>query len=189
MISSTQTNQPFTGDQHSASTYHQKALERLRANGLRITQARVKLLFALATSEQPLTIEELHAAVSSDCDVVTVYRCMIAFEDLDLVRRSYRHNGTTLYERNLGKTPRYRVVCKVTNRAENLDLATTKIISDAIETVEDALRARGYSSVSHLVEFFGINVTTLRKEAALQPAPLSERATNVDSPVRSEGSS
>lgn len=165
MISSTQTNQPFAGEKPKRelhpSAFLQTALERLRASGLRITQPRIKLLRALSESESPLTIDELHAQVKSECDLVTVYRCVLAFEDLQLVRRTYRYNGTTLYECDTGNGLPFRVMCKATNRVEELDPATTKDLAAAVQAITDTLRARGYSKVSHVVEFFGSDGTTL----------------------------
>lgn len=159
MIASTQTNHPLAGagkPTAKASPSIDLATAKLKAAGLRITQPRLAILGALSSHTQPTSIEQLHDDVGSDnCDLVTVYRCMAAFEDIGLVRRAFFHNGTALYEINLGQPTRYHVVCKTTNNVEELDAETAADLRRAIETVQEKLRARGYGDVGHIVEFFG----------------------------------
>ena len=81
---------------------------------------------------------------------------MAAFEDIGLVRRAFFHNGTALYEINLGQPTRYHVVCKTTNRVEELDAETSDELRRAIEAVQEKLRGHGYGEVGHIVEFFGV---------------------------------
>src|SRR5215216_1844252 len=159
MIASTQTNHPLSGNTKSVRTPTavELATSKLKAAGLRITQPRLAILAALGNRAQPTSIEQLHEDVGTDnCDLVTVYRCMAAFEDIGLVRRAFFHNGTALYEMNLGQPTRYHVVCKSTNRVEELDAATADDLRRTIESVQEKLRARGYGDVGHIVEFFGV---------------------------------
>ena len=78
--------------------------------------ATVAILAALIKAGRPTSIDLLHQDLGSkSCDIVTVYRCMAAFESIGLVRRAFLINGTSLYEINLGNPNRYHVVCKQTN--------------------------------------------------------------------------
>ena len=160
MIASTQTNHPLAGSNAAnapAPSPVEFATEKLKAAGLRITQPRLLLLAALSKRGQPATIEQLHAEVGAqNCDLVTVYRCMTAFEEIGLARRAFFHNGTALYEINLGEPPRYHVVCKTTNQVAELDRETSGELREAIEAVQKKLRAKGYGDVGHIVEFFGV---------------------------------
>jgi Fur family transcriptional regulator, ferric uptake regulator len=170
MIASTQTNYPLSGNQTTKSTRPPSAVElataKLKSAGLRITQPRLAILAALSTREQPTSIEQLHVEVGADnCDLVTVYRCMAAFEDIGLVRRAFFHNGTALYEMNLGQPARYHVVCKSTNRVDEIDAATADELRRSIEAVQEALRARGYGEVGHIVEFFAVAPQSSRTAA------------------------
>ena len=141
----------------AAQAYLEASLARLRSAGLRITRPRVKLLTQLSRSEAPMTVEELHrAAGTSDCDLVTVYRCLLTFENHDVVRRTYRQGGAVLYERKLGEPPRYRIVCRQTNEVEEIDAHAALHLEEAIRTVESTLRERGFEQVSHVLEFFGV---------------------------------
>lgn len=160
MIATTQTNQPLV-DAKSASAKAQTPLNlacaRLKAAGLRITQPRIAILTALIKRGQPTTIEQIHADLEAgSCDLVTVYRCLSAFEDIGLVRRSFYHNGTSLYALSLTDEHPYHVICKETNRVQEIDPATTAELRRNVEQIEQLLKARGYNNVTHVVEFFAL---------------------------------
>lgn len=143
--------------EEGSDAYVETAIARLRSAGLRITRSRVKLLTELSKRDEPISIEELHHSIGEkDCDLVTVYRCMSAFENHDVVRRSHRHGGATLYERKLGEPPRYRVVCRLTNGVEEIEPEAAIRLEEAIRQVERSLRKRGYSHVSHALEFSAV---------------------------------
>lgn len=164
MIASTQTNHPLVGhDLGPGPKPIETAIARLKSSGLRITQPRVAILESMLRLGQPASIEQIHNGLSdSSCDLVTAYRCLAVFEELNLVRRSFFHNGTSLYEINLGSTNRYHVICKASNRVEEIDPETTAELRRAVKQVEDTLKSRGYSEVSHMVEFFGTSVAPAR---------------------------
>lgn len=161
MISATQSNHPLAGVSATTSKDSvQDACDTLRKAGLRITRPRVALLNALVKHSEPVAIEPLHAELSSEsCDLVTVYRCLAAFERVGIVHRSFKHNGTSLYELQLTDRPKhYHIACKSCGKLEPVDYFP-------IEGVERVLRARGYSELSHLVEFFGICPACQQKTA------------------------
>jgi len=170
MIASTQTNHPLSGNGKIPSrnpSAVELATAKLKSAGLRITQPRLAILASLNKRAQPASIEQLHEDVGADnCDLVTVYRCMAAFEEIGLVRRAFFHNGTALYEINLGQPTRYHVVCKTTNNVEELDNEIADELRRAIDVVQEKLRARGYADVGHIVEFFGVTPQSSRIAAA-----------------------
>jgi Fur family ferric uptake transcriptional regulator len=167
MIASTQTNHPIVGVKDGKDhTPVEVACYKLKEAGLRITQPRVAILAALIKTGRPTSIDALHGELGpNSCDIVTVYRCMAAFESIGLVRRAFLINGTSLYEINLGDPNRYHVVCKQTNRVEELDSGSANELRRAVQTVEEALRAQGYTEVGHIVEFFGKSPSTSRSQA------------------------
>ena len=168
MISSTQTNHPLAGEVKASKEQAPVDLAcfKLKEAGLRITQPRVAILAALIKAGRPTSIDALHSELgASSCDIVTVYRCMAAFESIGLVRRAFLINGTSLYEINLGNPNRYHVVCKQTNSVEELDEASASELRRAVQVVEDALRSKGYAEVGHIVEFFGKSPATHRVSA------------------------
>ena len=160
MIATSQPNSPIADAKSTAAKAHSPlnaACARLKAAGLRITQPRIAIVSALANRGQPTTIEQIHADLESgSCDLVTVYRCLSAFEDIGLVRRSFFHNGTSLYALSLGEDNPYHVICKESNRMQEIDPQTTAELRRNVLQIEELLKARGYSNVTHVVEFFGV---------------------------------
>ena len=174
MIASTQTNSPLSGNgtSHARPTSQiELATARLKSAGLRVTQPRIAIVAALCRRETPTSIEQIHLDVGmAACDLVTVYRCMAAFEKIGLVSRAFFHNGTALFQLSLGRAERYHVVCKTTNRVDELDLETCAEIRRAIESVHEKLKARGYTNIGSIVEFFGVAPSAVRTSTPAFPA-------------------
>jgi Fur family ferric uptake transcriptional regulator len=158
MIASTQTNHPLASVKPPEAMPQASidvACSRLKAAGLRITQPRVAILEALIKRAQPASIEQIHGDLAnSACDLVTVYRCLAAFQEVGLVRLCYFHNGTSLYQIKLDTENPYHVVSKETNEVEELDAENAAELRTVIGRIQESLAARGYSEVSHLVQFF-----------------------------------
>lgn len=157
MIASTQTNHPLIGigKQTASNIPLNQAFAQLRRAGLRITQPRIAIISALLERSQPCSIEQIHNDLADgSCDLVTVYRCLAAFEEIGLVRRSFFHNGTSLYEMNLSGANRYHVVSKATRSVQPLDDESTEELRIAVQRIEERLRSKGFTNVSHVVEFF-----------------------------------
>ncbi len=132
------------------------ASARLKAAGLRITGPRTAILAELIRRGTPASIEQIHRGVRSGaCDLVTVYRCMEAFEGIGLARRVLSHGGTWLYAIELGGRPRFHVICRKTGRVDEIDAASAAEVHRALLAAEEKLRARGYTGTGHSAEFFG----------------------------------
>ena len=169
MIASTQTNHPLVEADAGgpAGTALERACTQLKSAGLRITRPRIAILQALFKRTRPASIEQIHEDLAdSACDLVTVYRCLAAFEELGLVRRCYFQNGTSLYQIQMGAEPEYHVVTKDTNVVESLDPALATELRTVIQKIETSLKGRGFGDVGHIVEFFG-NAPRTRAGAGL----------------------
>jgi Fur family ferric uptake transcriptional regulator len=169
MIASTQTNHPLASVKTPVKTVSplDVACARLKSAGLRITQPRIAILEALIKRSLPASIEQIHNDLpGTACDLVTVYRCLAAFEELGLVRRCFFHNGTSLYQINLGNEATYHVVNKADNSVEALDAETVAELRATLKKIEDKLRARGYTDVTHMVEFFGTPASSTNRAAS-----------------------
>ncbi len=152
MISATQSNHPLAAISNSPSPESplDLARSRIRTAGMRITKPRIAIVEALQHHDGPISIERIHHDMGEDvCDLVTVYRCLAAFEELGMVRRSYLHNGTCLYELTLVSPRHYHIICKSCGTTDRVDYFP-------VEGVERLLQERGYTQVSHVVEFFGV---------------------------------
>ena len=170
MIASTQTNSPIFNHGQTDSPVV-IATARLRAAGLRITQPRLTILAALVKFGRPTSIEAIHEALGRrGCDLVTVYRCLAAFEEIGIVRRSFFHNGTSLFSLSVDDLPRYHVVSKSTKTVEELDPETARELQTALLSVETMLRQRGYTEISHIAEFFGTAPSQACSQHAAMPS-------------------
>jgi len=152
MISATQSNHPLASvsQQPAADSPLGEARTRIRSAGMRITKPRVAIIESLLRHAGPISIERIHQEMGTEvCDLVTVYRCLSAFESLDMVRRSYLHNGTCLYELTLGGARHYHIVCKDCGQTDRVEYFS-------VEGMERMLQERGYTRISHVVEFFGV---------------------------------
>ncbi len=172
MISSIQTNHPITDYSASAQPVGsalEQACARLKSAGLRITQPRIAILNALINRSEPATIEQIHLDLKdSACDLVTVYRCLAAFEELSLVRRCFFHNGTSLYQLQLTTEPVYHVVSKEGAILETIPTELATELSGVLSKIETNLKSRGFSDISHMAAFFATG-------GARQPAAVAEK--------------
>lgn len=152
MISATQSNHPLAAVASSVppESALEEARSRIRQARMRITKPRLAIIESLQRHEGPVSIERIHQELGAKvCDLVTVYRCLAAFEQLGMVRRSYLHNGTCLYELTLGTPRHYHIICKACGATDRVDYFP-------VEGVERLLQERGYTQVSHVVAFFGM---------------------------------
>jgi len=167
MIAATQSNHPLGSISKSGSgiTPLDEARARIRNAQMRITKPRIAIIESLLQHEGPVSIERIHQDIGAKvCDLVTVYRCLSAFENLGLVRRSYLHNGTCLYELTLGPQHHYHIVCKGCGQTERVDYFS-------VEGMERMLQDRGYTEVSHVVGFYGICPACQKTAAARSNSP------------------
>lgn len=152
MIAATQSNHPLAGvPKASDASPLEAACNRLRQAQMRVTKPRIAIIEALIRRDSPVSIEQLHQELSEhSCDLVTVYRCLGAFEDIGLVRRSFHHNGTSLFEfAHGGRARSYHILCKACGKAEPVDYFS-------VEGMERVLKERGYAQLTHVIEFFGV---------------------------------
>ena len=177
MIAATQSNHPMgaLSQPKAACSSLEDALVRIRNAQMRITKPRIAIIESLMRHEGPVSIECIHQEVgASVCDLVTVYRCLSAFETIKIVRRSYLHNGTCLYELTLGEKQHYHVSCKACGKTEKVDYFS-------VDGMERLLNDRGYSEVTHVVGFFGICPSCQQVAPSREIAPPMSRS--IISPV------
>jgi Fur family ferric uptake transcriptional regulator len=184
MIASTQTNHPLANvSPAKLPASIDVACARLKSAGLRITQPRVAILEALLKRTAPASIEQIHNDLANTaCDLVTVYRCLAAFQEVGLVRLCYFHNGTSLYQIALdGDSAPYHIVTKDSNDVTELDPESSAELRSVVKRIEESLKARGYTDVSHLVEFFAQKPKATHRDsgnvaATALPAQVQQRS-------------
>ncbi len=141
-------------DSKNSKKSQDKELERallvLEHASMRLTQTRVAILKALISDHGPFSVDEVRdLAGGSDLDRVTVYRCLLAFEEAGLVRRCEFGDNISRYEYAHEGHHHHHVVCKKCRKMENIEECVPKALIQAVKLM-------GYEEVTHSLEFFGV---------------------------------
>jgi Fur family ferric uptake transcriptional regulator len=125
------------------------ALARLSDAGQRRTGPRCAILKIITAEHGPFGVDELHRRLHGEMDLVTVYRCLAALEQLDMVRRCDFGDGIARYEYVVPGHHHHHVICRLCRRVETLDVCVA-------ERLERAAASMGYAEITHSMEVFGI---------------------------------
>lgn len=127
--------------------------ERVRRQGMKVTQQRTQVLSVLLRNISPLTVDEIYKQLSpqdASVDLVTIYRILKKFEDVLIVTRLEFGDGISRFELALESGHHHHhVVCRICQKVEVLHLCD---LEEQIKTVE----ALGYGQLSHRLDFFGV---------------------------------
>jgi Fur family ferric uptake transcriptional regulator len=127
----------------------------LRTHGLKCTKAREIILDVLESGPCLQSVDEIVQKISEILpenapDWTTVYRSLIKFEEVGLLRSAHLGDGHKRYEL---VTPdgrhHHHVICRSCQSVRPLP-------SCALSVVEKGLEQEGYSNLSHQLEFFGV---------------------------------
>ena len=122
----------------------------LSKKSLRITQPRLEILKVLKECHEPVTISEIQDKLGkTKIDQATIYRTMDSFLDKRIVATYDFKDNFTRYELIVDRGHHHHVVCKKCGKVENIE----DCFSDEIEK---DLKKKGYSEITHYMEFFGI---------------------------------
>ena len=133
-----------------AQAQFESALQILRNHQHRITEPRKAILTILTREHGPFTAEELHRQMAKGgCDLVTVYRCLTAMEEINLVRRCDFGDGCYRYEFNTGEHHHHHIICRSCQAVTTLDMC----VADGLERMA---RQMGFTNVTHTLEIFGV---------------------------------
>jgi len=142
----------------SAQTQFDASLQTLRDHHHRVTEPRKAILEILTREHGPFTAEELHGLMEKGvCDLVTVYRCLTAMEEIALVRRCDFGDGSYRYEFNTGEHHHHHIICRECHGVQTLDFC----VADSLERMA---RQIGYANVTHTLEIFGVCAQCQRKK-------------------------
>ena len=126
--------------------------EMLKSATLKVTRPRRAVLRLLVEKGAPLTIEQIHRSLKrNECDRVTIYRTVSALEKAGLAQRCDLGDGLARFEftEKHAKNHHHHVICRKCNRIEHLDLCIEG-------NWQQALAQRGFSDISHQLEFAGL---------------------------------
>ena len=129
------------------------ALGVCRNLGMRLTPGRRKILAVLAACRVPVSLETVMRAegVRQVCDVTTVYRTLMLFREMELVRQVARPAKVRFFVLNIPGESIHFLICRRCG-------AITELPPEAhCEAMESAvLAAHGYAQIYHELQFFGI---------------------------------
>jgi len=122
----------------------------LNARSQRITGPRLEILSILKMNHKPLTISEIHGKVKNNkIDLATVYRTINLFAELNIVYEIDFKDEFKRYELIYDRHHHHHIVCKKCKTVENVE---TCVLDD----LEKFLNKKGYTDISHSLEFFGV---------------------------------
>lgn len=135
---------------HTAPTM-EDALASLKKAELKLTSPRKAILQALVDEHGPFTAEEVHKKVGRRvCDQATIFRTLASLEEVGILRRCEFGDGSARYE--ISDRPghhHHHLICKKCRRVE--------MIEDCeLEGLDRLAQKRGFTEVSHILEFFGL---------------------------------
>ncbi|MDQ3019504.1 MAG: transcriptional repressor [Bacteroidota bacterium] len=122
----------------------------LNSRSQRITSPRLEILSTLKSNHNPLTISEIHGKIKNKkIDLATVYRTINLFTGLGIVNEIDFKDEYKRYELVYDRHHHHHIVCKKCKRVENVEACV-------LEGLEKFLNKRGYTDISHSLEFFGV---------------------------------
>ena len=146
---------------------HRDLLEVLRANGMRITAGRRGLLqFILDNQARRVELREIHDHLDQQfgrVDRTTVYRNLIAFEQLGIIQGLKLSRGVKTYQYVLERKIRHFYICKACGNARQ---GNRKLF----ERIEEALRnTHGFTKANLSVVFYGTCASCAKGEPRANP--------------------
>jgi Fur family transcriptional regulator, ferric uptake regulator len=128
-------------------------LERLRAEGMRITDSRRHILDALFGAKKPLSLQEIQELANEKGggpDYATVFRMMALLERLGLVQKVNLQRSCSYYELRDPSRHYDHIVCTLCGKVVIIDLPCP------LGEAEKFIASRyGFSNLTHSLEFFG----------------------------------
>lgn len=166
-------NLDVSHEHHSAEERAAWALAELRRLQVRITPVRERLVECLARHDLPMTLSALgnQAGIGGTFDEATIYRTLVFFEELQVVRQIRPQGRSAHYLLNAPGDCFSFLICRccgaITRVAHSAEL-------NALET--RAATAHGYTQVSHELELYGVCPRCQKhSEACSKPTKLMPR--------------
>ena len=95
-------------------------------------------------------MQEIHDGLGKKaCDLATVYRCIVQFENSNLVERRYLGDEILRYEYKDTDHHHHHIVCRICKSVSQMKYCF-------ISEIEQMIRDKGYSDITHSLEFFGV---------------------------------
>lgn len=118
--------------------------------GLNYTKPRKAILELLEKKHGPFSAEEIFKQLGPGvCDQATIFRTLKQFSTKGLVNTVTLHEGFVRYEYNDPTHHHHHLICRNCQKLETIDEC------DVLD-LENKLAKKGYTQLSHSLEFFGL---------------------------------
>jgi len=128
-----------------------KAVEKLKATGVRMTPQRHAILeYLLSTMSHP-TADEIYKALEKDfpnMSVATIYNNLRLFKEAGLVRELTYGDASSRFDANM--SDHYHIICRRCGKITDFEYPPL------IEVEEEAARKTGFRVDSHRMEVYGL---------------------------------
>jgi Fur family ferric uptake transcriptional regulator len=128
-------------------------IDRCRATGLRRTKALEQLLFTLADSGRPMTLNELSQSerLTDQCDKATVFRLLQRLTAIGIVRRLGLHERAAYFTLLIPGRHQDYLIC-----TECGSIAPIQAPCPVHQLEKEISEKTGYKNLYHELEFFGV---------------------------------
>lgn len=139
----------YMNKQHSNQVEESK--QQLKSSGLKVTQARLKLLDIFKRAKKPLSIKQIAEQLGDiEADMVTLYRNVESLENLGLIKQIRLTDRQSYYEL-ITKNHHHHLICKVCGKIADVNECDVTMQGPKL------LKTHGFAKVTdHSLEFFGI---------------------------------
>jgi Fe2+ or Zn2+ uptake regulation protein len=120
---------------------------------MRLTPIREKLLAFLAARRVPVSLEAVTQTegMRGSCDSATVYRTLMLFRELEVIRQVSLPNKISYFVLNVPGESSHFLICRCCGEITELPSA------ESLAHLESQVAARrGYTKLYHELEFFGV---------------------------------
>lgn len=122
----------------------------LLSHNQRVTAPRLEILSILKSNKKPMTISQIHSEMKDKkTDLATVYRTLNLFAELRIVSEIDFKDDFKRYELIFDRHHHHHIVCRSCGRVDNVEACV-------LGELEKMLQRKGYTEVTHSLEFFGI---------------------------------
>jgi Fur family ferric uptake transcriptional regulator len=128
-------------------------LNRLRGEGMRITESRRSILNVLFHAQRPLSLQEIQELAASEDDgpdYATVFRMIALLDRLHIVHKVNLQRSCSYYELNDPSKHYDHIVCTDCGKVVVIDIPCP-----LAETEQRVAEHYGFHNLSHSLEFFG----------------------------------
>ena len=132
-----------------------KAEKLIKDKSLSLTEPRKNILGFLLKKHGPFSVEEIHNGIGNkSCDLATVYRCIVQFENSNLVERCYLGDEILRYEYKDRDHHHHHIICSPCG--EILDFHLSEKIEKALESsLKEIADNFGFSIDKHRLDLLG----------------------------------